>query len=211
MVNDIGFHFWIAHLVDLNGLYKKRYSKVKSDVGKYAQFSKQICLFLRSVLLPFWKFLKFLNSQFDGVQANLRPGTWLFVESKKWPKFTKNPPSNLTLKSQLSKNFIVGYGEHGGFAVNSNFQSSKISKFLTPKRPGTWSLGRFKAGNMVFYRILVMNQLFSEKKSIKLMVPTVHTQVCTVGTMSFIQFSIVEISKFLTILVKPYFTEFRSK
>ena len=24
-------------------------------------------------------------------------------------------------------------------------------------------MGRFKAGNMVFYRILVMNQLFSEK------------------------------------------------
>ena len=71
MVNDIGFHFWIAHLVDLNGLYKKRYSKVESDVGKYAQFSKQICLFLRSVLLPFWKFFDIVQICFY-VQPSLQ-------------------------------------------------------------------------------------------------------------------------------------------
>ena len=42
MVIDIGFHFWISHLVDLNGLYKMRYSKVKSDVVNHTEFSKQI-------------------------------------------------------------------------------------------------------------------------------------------------------------------------
>jgi len=56
MVPDIGFHFWIAHLVDLNEIYKNQVSKVKSEYENHTEFSQKICLFLRSVLLPIWKF-----------------------------------------------------------------------------------------------------------------------------------------------------------
>ena len=56
MVPVIGFRFWIAHLVDLNEIYKNQVSEVKSEVGNHTEFSQQIYLFLHSVLLPFWKF-----------------------------------------------------------------------------------------------------------------------------------------------------------
>ena len=45
MVPGIGLHFCIAHLIEEVVVYKMRYSKVKSEGGKYAKISQQIWQF----------------------------------------------------------------------------------------------------------------------------------------------------------------------
>ena len=76
----------MAHLVDLNGLYKNQVSEVESDVGNHTEFSQQICLFLRSVLLPFWKFFDILKIAYLRSYAQIEAGNKVIFDIQKMTK-----------------------------------------------------------------------------------------------------------------------------
>ena len=147
MVPDIGFHFWIAHLVDLVEIYKMQVSEVESEVGNHTEFSQQICLFLRSVLLPFWKF--FWHAQ-NRLVKELWPNRGrehgYFQHSKndqnslqKFWKFSKIFSENSMVPTTSPRGEVVGTMLFPQFSIVENWKSKIDEKCKWDPTHSLWS------------------------------------------------------------------------